>query len=375
MKHNFFYGVVIFLTIAIPQRTKAYDFSSVAPSGQTLYYNIINGEAQVTFQGSHYPRYTSLSGALVIPSSVTYQGTTYTVTSISGDAFAHCDELSSVTISNSVTSIGNMAFYACTGLTSVAIGNSVTSIGDYAFYGCHELSSMSIPNSVTSIGDYTFEYCYGLTSVTIGNSVTSIGNYAFRGCSGLTEITSLAIVAPTLGTDAFNGVPSTISIHIPCGSQMSYYSRWSYFSNFVEEASFTFDAESSDNSMGQVQILTMPTCTNPNAVLYATANSGYRFDHWSTGSTSNPYTLTVTSDTVIIAYFVTEWGSEGIGDVDERSINIYTEGGNIVLNGIENEKVHVFDMVGRPVNTRSLPSGVYLVKIGNHPTRKVVVIR
>ena len=105
-------------------------------------------------------------------------------------------------------------------------------------------------------------------------------------------------MAPTLGENTgeaeiygwwYEAVSPNITVHIPCGSSLSYYSRWSYFSHFVEEAGFTFTATSNDEQMGTVQILTMPTCTSPQAVVFATANSGYRFDHWSDGSTSNPY--------------------------------------------------------------------------------------
>ena len=52
----------------------AYDFSAVAPSGQTLYYNIVNGNAVVTYPGasddSPYEGYTKPEGALTIPATV-----------------------------------------------------------------------------------------------------------------------------------------------------------------------------------------------------------------------------------------------------------------------------------------------------------------
>ena len=83
----------------------------------------------------------------------------------------------------------------------------------------------------------------------------------------------------------------------------------------------------------------------------------------------------MTADITYTAYFEADGGSDGIDDVDGSNINIYTEGGNIVINGIENEKVQVFDMVGRPVGTQSLPTGVYMVKVGTLPARKVAVIR
>lgn len=88
----------------------AYDFSAVAPSGQTLHYNIVNGEAQVTYEKEDFPNYTILTGALTIPNSVTYNGTTYLVKSIGNWAFHYCNELTSISIPNSVTSIGDDAF-------------------------------------------------------------------------------------------------------------------------------------------------------------------------------------------------------------------------------------------------------------------------
>ena len=39
------------------------------------------------------------------------------------------------------------------------------------------------------------------------------------------------------------------------------------------------------------------------------------------------------------------------------------------------DEVRVFDMMGRGVRNNALPSGVYLVKVGDHPARKVVVVR
>ena len=112
------------------------------------------------------------------------------------------------------------------------------------------------------------------------------------------------------------------------------------------------------------------------ATITAYPADGYHFDHWSTGSTDNPYTLTVTSDTTITAYFVSNGGgTDGIGEVGTDDIRISVSDGCIFVEGITNEEVQVYDITGRMVQNRSLPSGVYIVKVGTLPAQKVVVMR
>ena len=262
----------------------AYDFSVVVSSGQTLYFNInsnsTSNEVYVTYPNSnaqymdeYYNGYTTTTGNLIIPTSVTYNGITYSVTSIGNNAFYNCNGLTSATIPNSVTSIGDNAFYICRGLTSVTIPNSVTTIGISAFDDCIGLTSVTIPSSVTSIGSSAFRSCrslttltfnaincnnfgstghpfgvcpistivigdsvqhiptgfsYGnsyLTSVTIGNSVSSIGDNAFRNCSRLTSVTIPNSVA-NIGSNAFyrcSGLTTLIFNAINCNDFNSRY--------------------------------------------------------------------------------------------------------------------------------------------------------
>ena len=247
MKHKLSFFAILLMALALPQSVRAYDFSAVAPSGQTLYYDIVDGEAWVTSQyTASLPTYLNLTGDLTIPSSVTYGGTTYSVTSINHYAFQGCSDLTSATIPNSVTSIENYAFSGCSGLDSITVANgnptydsrnncnaiiktatntliagckntiiptSVTSIGEGAFFGYSGLTSVTIPNSVTEIHYSAFEDCSGLTSLTIPNSVTSIGYYAFSGCSSLTSITIPSLVT-WIGSSAFSGCSGLTSITV-----------------------------------------------------------------------------------------------------------------------------------------------------------------
>ena len=237
--------VTVFLLLALPWGMWAYDFTAVAPSGQTLQYTYVNGSSgsEVYVAGG-----TGLTGALTIPSSVNYQNHTYTVTSIhnrafrnataltsvtlpatitaiesqsfkgcsglttmvlgngvitiGNEAFANCTALTTATLPNSVTTIDDDAFSGCTSLASLALGNGVTTIGESAFYGCTSLTTLTIPNSVGTIENNAFKNCSGLTSLTIGNGVATIGEGVFYGCSGLTTLTIPNSVG-TIGINAF----------------------------------------------------------------------------------------------------------------------------------------------------------------------------
>ena len=110
-------------------------------------------------------------------------------TIIAPEAFAHCENLISVTLPDSVKRIEYYAFNGCSSLTSVTFGSGVTTIAEGAFYECNSLTILEIPDSVTSIGRDAFLGCSNLTEIVIPDSVTSIGECAFRDCIRLTSIT------------------------------------------------------------------------------------------------------------------------------------------------------------------------------------------
>ena len=76
---------------------------------------------------------------------------------------------------------------------------------------------------------------------------------------------------------------------------------------------------------------------------------------------------------------------EGIDGVEALNAKVYSSQGQIVVEGAEGNMVTLYDVNGRVLATKqdeyaplrfdSPVSGTYMIKIGNHPARKVVVIR
>ncbi|MBR5958271.1 MAG: leucine-rich repeat domain-containing protein [Salinivirgaceae bacterium] len=205
-----------------------YDFSAVCSSGQTLYFKYMFNPKTVRIcmpmwypdlvdEYKTYGNCEKPKGNLIIPETVTYEGKTYIVTEISNKVFYNSKGLTSVTIPTSINSIGSDAFAGCDNLTSVTI-NSEAQINDAGIYlkkgqlwyyvldkstvsvvsdgNQNYAGDIVIPSKITAgntfsvigIGGYAFAECIDLKSVTIPNTIKTIGENAFRSCIHLTAI-------------------------------------------------------------------------------------------------------------------------------------------------------------------------------------------
>ncbi len=107
----------------------------------------------------------------------------------------------------------------------------------------------------------------------------------------------------------------------------------------------------------------------------------------------HPYLTDGTPDTSFVITDIRENGNqltfhvhflvprEGIDEVggQQPQVTVYADNGRVVVRGAEGETVNVYDMMGRCVGQTAVTpvpqGGVYIVKVGSAPARRIVVVR
>ena len=196
-----------------------------------VYYKITSPSkftVAVTYRGSSYHQYAGeYSGAVTIPSTVTYSGKTYTVTSIEPNTFMGCK------------------------LTSINLSNTITTIGSRAFQDCNGLTSLTLPEGVAIIEGYAFAGCTGLTSLTLSEGMKTIGDGVFNNCENLTSIICKALTPPSAGNEFFYYLDRTIPVYVPASAAPAYLldKNWKTFTNIqpIEGGTYVASGICGDN--------------------------------------------------------------------------------------------------------------------------------
>lgn len=248
---------------------------------------------------------------------------------------------------------------------------------------CYSLyfGPMIVP--VTSIHSATFKDCDSVTSVDLPSSIEAIGGGAFKGCTRLTSVTVRSKTPPSIYSTTFAGVDSNCTLLVPCSALADYQSSeyWSRFRQIEGFFDYKLTAVPKYDYLGSVEIVRKPVCGYPLAVIKAVPNEGYRFKQWENGERTNPRTVTVTSDTVLTAYFQTV----DVEEPTEPVPMIHSENGVIMITNLQQqETIEVCNLLGQvcfkgkaqdvlavPVST----SGLYFVRIGKNLVRKVAVFK
>lgn len=124
-------------------------------------------------------------------------------------------------------------------LTNILLPNSIIKIENKAFYYSKNIKSIVIPDLVKSLDAYAFYACDSLKSVNIGKSVTTIGSNCFAFCYALNKITATNPIPVILDASSyyFYGVnKSNCGLFVPDGSLTAYKAAtvWKDFLNMSE---------------------------------------------------------------------------------------------------------------------------------------------
>ena len=284
------------------------------------------------------------------------------VTTIGNEAF-NGSSLQSIDLPSHLHFIDEWAFYYCTSLTRVSMPATLDTMGEGCFHSCSHLTSVVIPDGLHTIPEGAFFMCTSLSDITWGNAVEVIDTCAFGDCS-FTELT----LPPTL---------KTIRMTAFIGDYRGRLKRLTF--------SDPIDTIEVDAFYSQpLQMLRLKNTVPP-----ATTDDGYGTYGCLDGTDAD--SIVVPCGSLNAWLSDSYWGqfadkyvedcNMGIGDPDANTISIYTLGGRIIVDGAEGETVRIFDITGRLTQTfkhssnQTIPSGVYIVKVGDRPARKIVVMK
>ena len=177
----------------------------------SIYYTLENTAmtAQIAVQNNN-----TAVGDIVINDTVTYEGANYAVTSMADDAFADCNQLTSIVLPQTLRNLGKNAFLRCTNLTSCIIPDStITEIPFEAFWKAG-LIEFRVPEGVTYIEQRSFEQMPNLQRVQLANSVQKVSPWAFYSLQALQDPIyndSLFVLMPRSYSGAYT-IPSSIKV-------------------------------------------------------------------------------------------------------------------------------------------------------------------
>lgn len=377
----------------------AYEFKAISPSGHRLrfsteleysnYYN--SGPTDVCVKRT----YDSVpSGDLIIPDTVMApNGYKYIVREISESAFeptygpngdtASMIAISSVVIPSTVRYIGVRAFMGNPKLRTVTFGDSPITISVDAFAYCTSLKSVIIPNLWDCYN--SFEGCSGLEYLEIkGGEGDFIGTY----------FPSLKYIYVNCKRILRDGGAETIRgdnlREIVIGDNLTIIQPGAFLCDSLKKLTI-------GKSMGDRQ-----STFGPGAFLNCISLDTIIFRCNEIHSDYHPFTEVKPGVNIIVPCGQSQFYSEceiiqncfaypiitedcsnvGLDEIEDiENPLIYAKDSRIHLQNAGGLDGVVYDINGRLItivkdgqNTQSLPAGVYIVKVGTLPSRKVVII-
>lgn len=239
-----------------------------------------------------------LYGRLILPESLIRLGK---------EAFDYCPQLTgNIVIPQNIKEVPERCFASCKGLTgTLTLHDGIHTIGEFAFQNTpltgelvipRYLTSMEycpfegtkfshivipegterilggafsgfdnvadiieLPESVEYIDGSAFNGCRRISGLKLGKNVSTIGAYAFKGCSGIRSFVCEASVPPTVGDNAFDGVPKdSFTLEVPEASVTAYQTAegWREF-KFISAHHELNCAQASASALNATQVETV----------------------------------------------------------------------------------------------------------------------
>ena len=136
---------------------------------------------------------TSISGAVVIPETVSNSGVNYTVSAFASRAFRTCEEITSVSVPNTLTNWDtDRIFSTCTKLVDVNIPEGVAVMQMSTFNTCPSLGHITLPQSLGNLPGAMF-FAAHVQRLTIKNP-----NTTFNGSNGYGDVFDVYSCVDTL---------------------------------------------------------------------------------------------------------------------------------------------------------------------------------
>lgn len=293
--------------------------------------------------------YCSGLSSVTLPDSLVY---------IDDYAFFYCSNLSSISFPNTLTAIGTRAFDNDTMLSVVRLMGAFSHVGDYAFQYCIHMDSLFLGKNIDTIGTCAFRGCSSLKFIKLYTHIPPV-LMGYNGFNNIypyplfvTPCNSRPLYVSEWGQGSNNNwtyadfwIPMEFTINVSSNSPYSYgtvsiietnscsstavikatpsnyhyyFVQWNdgvttnprtidlvqdtLFSATFGRQSYTITCTSNNTTLGSVSgggtVEYLDTVS-----ITATANTGCHFTRWNDNNTTNPRTITVTSNQTFTAYF------------------------------------------------------------------------
>ncbi len=283
------------------------------------------------------------------------------VTDITDNCFNGC-QITTIALPHNMRSIGRKAFSENDRLTNITMPQTLLTMGQKAFEYCFSLTSIAIPDSLRVIPKDAFNSCIRLSSITWNNEIEEIGDYAFWAMSyySATHITTLDFPASLrkVGDGAF-GSDNNYLRYVRFNGPVDTLADGAFYQANLKRLSFADAMPPAVTVFGPVSSVDsiIVPCGSLNA--------------WLADSYWGPFSNVLFED------------CSGIDNAENDDIHVYTRNGRIVVDGVDGEPVAVYDIMGRCRVTTTIvdsfaclpvPTGVYMVRVGDRPSKRVVVL-